>query len=354
MFSLLKNLIERFFFNEETVYFSLFLISALLLLIFFGGILLPILISLVIAFLLNGLVNTLEKLFLPRWLSLSLTLLVFFGLYIGLFVTLPSIATEINSLIQSLPSIVDSLQQVLNKMSSSYPELFSQQEIKGLLINLSSQVNNLLSQALGQIAGTITFAFNALLYAILIPLMVFFFVKDKETLLPLLGFLAPQEKGLVDSVFNEMNSQLFNYVTGKLIEMSIVAFISYLAFSWIGLPYTFLLALLVGLSVIIPFFGAILVTIPVVLVGFYEWGISENFYWLLGLYLVIQALDGNLLVPILFSARNKLHPVIIVISVLFFGGIWGFWGLFFAIPLATLIKAIINAWPQNPAKDSMS
>ena len=107
------------------------------------------------------------------------------------------------------------------------------------------------------------------------------------------------------------------------------------------------MSLLVGLSVMIPFFGAILVTIPVLLLGLYEWGFSESFYWLLGLYLAIQALDGNLLVPLLFSARNKLHPVVIVISVLFFGGIWGFWGLFFAIPLATFVKAIINSWPQK-------
>ena len=352
MLNFLKKLVDRFFFNEETIYFSVFLLISFALLFFFGGILLPILISLVIAFLLNRLVRLLENYLFPRWVSLSITLLVFFGLYLSLFITLPRIGTEVNSLIQTLPSIVGSLQQALYSLSSSYPEIFSQEEISSIFVNLSSQVNNLLAQALGQIAGTISFAFNALLYAILIPLMVFFFVKDKETLLPLLSFLAPEEKGLMDSIFSEMNDQLYNYVTGKLIEISIVTTVSYAVFSWLHLPYTFLLAFLVGLSVIIPFFGAILVTIPVLLVGLYEWGISENFYWLLGLYLVIQALDGNLLVPLLFSVRNKLHPVIIVISVLFFGGIWGFWGLFFAIPLATFIKAIINSWPQNPLEKS--
>jgi len=125
-----------------------------------------------------------------------------------------------------------------------------------------------------------------------------------------------------------------------------VASASYIVFASLGLPYAVLMAILVGLSVIIPIFGAILVTIPVVLIGLYEWGLSVNFYWLLGLYLVIQMLDGNVLVPVLFSKRNNLHPVIIIIAVLFFGGIWGFWGLFFAIPLATFIKAIINSWPE--------
>ena len=346
MLDLLKKLVERFFFNEETVYFAIFLIVSFLLLFYFGGILLPILISLVIAFLLNGLVLGLENLRFPRWLSLTSSLLVFFSLYTSLFLILPVIGSQINSFIQTLPNIVESLQDVLSNLASSYPEYFSEDELPNLFANLGSQLNNLLAQALGQIAGTISFAFSALIYAILIPLMVFFFVKDKETLLPLISFFAPEQKGLMDSIFNEMNDQLYNYVTGKLIEIFIVTSVSYLAFSFMGLPYAFLLALLVGLSVMIPFFGAILVTVPVLLVGLYEWGISTEFWWLLGLYLIIQALDGNVLVPLLFSARNKLHPVVIVIAVLFFGGIWGFWGLFFAIPLATFVKAIINSWPK--------
>ena len=106
-----------------------------------------------------------------------------------------------------------------------------------------------------------------------------------------------------------------------------------------------MISILVGLSVIIPFFGAILVTIPVAFLGLYEWGLTSQFYWLMILYLAVQVLDGNVLVPILFSTRNNLHPVVIIITILFFGGIWGFWGLFFAIPLATFIKAIVNSWP---------
>ena len=82
------------------------------------------------------------------------------------------------------------------------------------------------------------------------------------------------------------------------------------------------------------------------MVGIYEWGLSTEFYWLLALYLTIQALDGNLLVPLLFSVRNKLHPVLIIVAVLFFGGLWGLLGVFFAIPLATLFQAVVHAWPK--------
>ena len=342
MQSLLNKFIKRFFSNEESVYFAILLIFSFFFIILFGNVLLPVIISIVIAFLLNGFMTTLIKYNISQKLSLSITLIVFFGFYLSLFMALPSIGTEINNLLQNLPIIVSSFQQNLIEMNN----YFSEEEIDQIFANLSNQISVLLSSALGQLAGTVSLMFNAILYAIMIPLMVFFFLKDKSTLLPIASIILPKENGFMQSVFAEMNDQLFNYVTGKFIEMLLVASASYILFAFLGLPYAVLIAILVGLSVIIPIFGAILVTIPVVLIGLYEWGLSENFYLLLGFYLLIQILDGNVLVPILFSTRNNLHPVVIIIAVLFFGGIWGFWGLFFAIPLATFVKAIINSWPE--------
>ena len=342
MQSLLNKFTKRFFSNEESIYFAILLVFSFLFIIFFGNVLLPVIISIVIAFLLNGLMTGFENLKVSQNLSLTLTLIVFFGFYLSLFMALPSIGTEINNLIQNLPSIVSSFQQTLMEMNN----YFSEEDIDLIFANLSNQINTLLSSALGQLAGTITLMFNAILYAIMIPLMVFFFLKDKKELLPIASFFLPKENGFMQSVFSEMNDQLFNYVTGKALEMIIIATASYALFAVLGLPYAVLIAILVGLSVIIPIFGAILVTVPVVLIGLYEWGLTENFYWLLGFYLLIQILDGNVLVPILFSTRNNLHPAVIIVAILFFGGIWGFWGLFFAIPLATFIKAIINSWPE--------
>jgi putative permease len=64
-------------------------------------------------------------------------------------------------------------------------------------------------------------------------------------------------------------------------------------------------------------------------------------------YAIIQILDGNLLAPLLLSEVVNLHPVAIVVAVLLFGGLWGLWGLFFAVPLATLINAVIKAWMER-------
>ena len=346
MQNLLNKFLTRYFSNEESIYFGLLLLSSFLFIYLSGSILLPVLVSIVVAFLLNGLLSTLRSINLSHRISLFLTLFIFFSFYVSLFFLLPSLGKQINSLIQSMPLIAIAFQENLELLSQNYPEIFSEDGVNTLFANLTSQFSSLLNNALGQLAGTISFVINTVFFVVLVPIMVFFFLKDKEVLLPMLTVLLPTKRGFMNTVFSEMNQQLFNYVTGKFIEMIIVGSVSYVVFLILGLPYAVLISILVGLSVIIPFFGAFLVTIPVLLVGLYEWGLSDTFYWLLALYLIIQILDGNVLVPVLFSSRNNLHPVIILIAVLFFGGIWGFWGLFFAIPLATFIKAIFNAWPQ--------
>ncbi len=129
---------------------------------------------------------------------------------------------------------------------------------------------------------------------------------------------------------------------------------SYVTFTFFDLNYAMLLAVLVGLSVIIPYAGAAVVTLPVMFIAYAQWGLSSEFAYVLIAYSVIQFIDGNILVPLLFSEVVNLHPVAIITAVLFFGGIWGIWGVFFAIPLATLINAVINAWPKVEAQNQVS
>ncbi len=143
-----------------------------------------------------------------------------------------------------------------------------------------------------------------------------------------------------------MNQKIGAYVRGRVIEIIIVSIVAVIAFALLGLQYAFLLGVLLGLSVIVPYIGAIVVTIPIAIVGLMQWGLSAHFAYLMIVYAIIITLDGNLLVPLLFSEAMDLHPIVIILSVLVFGGIWGFWGIFFAIPLATLVKTVLNAWPK--------
>jgi putative permease len=171
-------------------------------------------------------------------------------------------------------------------------------------------------------------------------------LKDKSELLTGVSRFLPKERRLIRQVGAEMNTQIANYIRGKVIEILIVGTTSIIIFLLFDLRYAILLGVLVGLSVLIPYIGAAVVTIPVAVIAYMQWGPSNEFFWLMTVYLIIQGLDGNVLVPLLFSEAVNLHPVAIILAVLVFGSFWGLWGVFFAIPLATLVKALINAWPS--------
>lgn len=209
------------------------------------------------------------------------------------------------------------------------------------------QGQNVLSLSLSSIPDIITL----LVYLILVPLLVFFFLKDKGPILGWISRYLPKERELVAKVWEEMDQQIGNYVRGKFLEILIVGVVSYIVFALMGLHYSMLLGALVGISVIVPYLGATVVTIPVAMIAFFQWGWTSEFAYLMIAYGIIQALDGNLLVPLLFSEAVNLHPVAIIVAVLVFGGIWGVWGVFFAIPLATLVKAVLTAWPKPPDED---
>ena len=183
---------------------------------------------------------------------------------------------------------------------------------------------------------------------VLVPLLVFFFLKDKELILAWIHGFLPHDHTLAQQVWREVDRQMGNYVRGKFLEILVVWVATYLGFAYMSLQFAMLLALMVGLSVIVPYIGAVVVTVPVALVAFFQWGWSSEFLWLLGVYLIIQGLDGNVLVPLLFSEVVDLHPIAIIVAVLVFGGLWSFWGVFFAIPLATVVQSILKAWPRQP------
>jgi putative permease len=188
---------------------------------------------------------------------------------------------------------------------------------------------------------------------------VFFFLKDKDLIIDWFKQYLPRHRRIAYNVWHDVDRQISNYVRGKVWEVLIVWSASFVIFSAFGLNYSMLLGMLVGLSVIVPYIGATVVTLPVMLIAWYQWGWTGDFMWLTVAYFVVQGLDGNILVPLLFSEVVNLHPVAIIVAILVFGGLWGFWGVFFAIPLATLVQAVLSAWPredhpaqQGPVEDA--
>ena len=351
MFEIFKKWYERYLVEEEAVLLLVLLTLGLVLLLTVGDILTPVLAALVLTYLMQGVSHYLTKRGLPQWAGFTLSFLVFVGLFFGFLVLLlPLVWRQLLALSGELPRMIEAGRDWLEFLPKRYPGLVTTEwvhETVGLVQRELTQLGqSIVSFSLASIPG----AAVVLVYAILVPLLVFFLLKDQEKILGWTSSFLPAKRPLLRRIWAEMDQQVSNYARGKLIEILIVGAVSYLVFAALGLNYAALLALLVGLSVIIPYIGAMTVTIPIALIALFQWGLAPPFYWLMFIYLVIQVLDGNVLVPLLFSEAVNLHPVAIIFAVVFFGGIWGMWGIFFAIPLATLVKAVINAWPKPESR----
>ncbi len=355
MIKVLRGLAHKYFSDEEAVILFLLILLGTVFVILFGAMLAPAIAAVIVAFILQGLVTKLNHLGVPELVSIIGVFVVFLGVLIGfLFGLLPLIWGQVTSLAGETPRIFRDLQSYLELLPEQYPTLISIEGINTIYNQVTTEAGRMTQWLVSFSLASIPDIVALLIYMVLLPILVFFFLKDRAVLLASIGRLLPRQRPMMIKIWNEVNLQCANYVRGKAVEILIVGGATYVAFKFLGVPYAALLSLMVGLSVVIPYIGAAVVTIPVAMIALFAFGWGSQFIWVMVIYGIIQALDGNVLVPLLFSEVNNLHPVAIIVAVLFFGGIWGLWGVFFAIPLATMLKAVFSAWPINRRRQLVS
>jgi len=348
MLKVFRNWMERYFADEEAVLVAVILVASIVVLATLGAVLAPMITAVVIAFLMQGVVARIKSWGASHNIAVSIAfILLVGGMVLSLVFFLPVVWNQSENLIKEMPKMLVQGRELLQHLPERYPTLFSVEQVNELISGLQARLAEfgqiIFSFSLAQIPVLVAIT----IYLVLVPILVFFFLKDSDQVLAWLSNLLPRERPVMKQIWREMNVQIANYVRGKFIEIIIVGGVSSVVFSVLGLNYALLLGLVVGLSVLIPYIGAFVVTVPVVAIAFFQWGWSNDLLYVVIAYAIIQLVDGNVLVPVLFSEAVNLHPVAIILAVLVFGGFWGFWGVFFAIPLATLFNAILNAWPTN-------
>lgn len=352
---IISDWFQRVLKDPQAVVLMVLLIGGTIVILFFGQMLAPVLAAIVIAYLLEGVVNYLERYHVPRLPAVLIVFTLFCGfLLVAALGLLPLLSRQLTQLVQQIPVFIEKGQDLLMSLPATYPNFISEDQVFALIGGLKAEfaqfTQNILSWSVASVVGIITIA----IYLVLVPLLVFFFLKDKNRIIAWGRSFLPQDHTLARQVWHEVDLQLGNYVRGKVWEILIVWGVTYATFTYMSLQFAVLLGFMVGLSVIVPYIGAVVVTVPVALVGFFQWGWSPEFMWLMVAYVVIQFLDGNVLVPLLFSEVVDLHPIAIIVAILVFGGLWGFWGIFFAIPLATVVQAVLKAWPRRGFLESAS
>jgi len=343
MFRSLSQWYSNKFVSREPVVFIAVMFALVFIIYFFGVIIAPILSAIVIAYLLDNLIMIIRKFTkVPRSILVYIVFILFLLLLVSIiFVMIPAIISQILSLLKSAPGGISSLNESIHSLAFKYPTIFTEKRVMNFSNWISGFDWSTITSSIGSYMVKFSFSslpilFTVILYLFLVPLMVFYFLTDKLTIISWFKGLLPEKSGALFYVWDDLNPKLGDYIKGKAIEFIVVFAFTYIGFIVFGLNYALLLALGVGLSVIVPYIGMVLVTIPVILIGAMQYGFHSTFLWMLGVYFVIQIIDGNLLVPLLFSEVLKIHPIAVIASILIFGGFWGIWGVFFAIPLALL------------------
>ena len=335
--------------DPQVVVLAVLLLTGAAVVLFLGNMIAPVIASLVIAYLLEGIVRPLESRRVPRVLAVILVFFPFmvFLLFLLLW-ALPLISQQVVQLFQEIPNMINKGQLELLRLPDRYPQFISEEQVRELVATIRSQLGLLGQHVLSISISSMRSLFMILIYIVLMPLMVFFFLKDKYKINRWLRGFLPADYSLASQVWHDVDRQIGNFIRGKAWEILIVWGAAYATFLLFKLDYALLLSVLVGLSVIVPYVGATVMILPVAFVAFFQWGVSPKFVYMCIAYTILQILDGNVLVPLLLSEVVNIHPVAIIVAILVFGGLWGFWGIFFAIPLATLVQSVINAWPRKP------
>lgn len=321
----------------------LFVLLALL-----GNVLAPLLVAIALAYVLDGIVELLCRCRVPRLPGILLVgtgalLLVLFAL----LSLLPLLSGQFGRLISRMPQYLQTMGISLHDLQAHYASWINPEYLQQLLARMVETFQGwgaeLLSFSLASIPGLITL----LVYMVLVPVLVFFLLKDKESLIRWGQRFLPRERTLLERVWGEVDIQIGNYIRGKFWESVVVGVAMWLVFWLMGHEYALLLGTLTGISVWIPFVGAAVVTIPVVLLSFFQWGWTDTALYSLIAYGIIQALDANVIVPWLFSEIVNLHPIAIVVAILVFGSLWGVLGVFIAIPMAALVQSVLTIFLER-------
>lgn len=346
MIGMFRAWFEKHFSDPRVIILALFVVFGTAVVLIWGDLLAPILASMVIAYVLEGLVKLLTRTGMPRLAAVIISFLVFVtSIALLLFGLIPLVSKQLSQFIHDFPQILNEMQQLILAIPANYP-VFPENQIKEMLSSFNAELVKLGQKIVSLSLGSVVNVFTLLVYMVVVPLLVFFLLKDKQQILHWFARFLPRDSDLAAQVWKDVDGKMAKYIRGKMMEIFIVGNATYIPLAAMGMDYAATLSLFVGLSVIIPYVGAVAVTIPVVMIAWFQWGASTEFIYAMSAYLLVQFLDGNVLVPLLYAEVVNMHPAAIIIAVLVFGGLWGVWGVFFAIPLATLVQAVINAWPS--------
>lgn len=298
-------------------------------------ILYPIIIALVLYYILSPLARSLSKKMGPS-LAAGLSLVIFFLAVIIFFsFIIPPFAGEFSNLINQLPQYIETVKDIFQKIGiwrQGIPE-----PISNILSNGVENILNFMVDFAQKAAVALISVLSQFINLIIIPMIAFYLLKDASSISRGLRDLLPQEhREVFARITLQISQVLNNYVRGVSLLCLIVGTACGLGLYLIGMKYYLILGAIATVTEFIPIIGPFLGAVPAVIVAF--WVSPLAALKVVILYLAIQMVENSVLAPKIIGKKLNLHPLTIIISILVLGKLIGAWGLFFAAPIAAILK----------------
>ncbi|MDX9872152.1 MAG: AI-2E family transporter [Clostridia bacterium] len=305
------------------------------------SVLTPFALGFFLAYLLNPLVDRLEKKGISRIFAIAI-LYIFLAVLAGgaILYGVPVLLRDLNSLAEVIPQYTEAAQKMVDEFQLRYSRVPLPESIRQVGDGVISSVENTSIGLLKDTVTSILHLFSQTFNILLAPLLGFYFLIDYHALGPKILQLVPvRYRANLSSLSHEIDVMIKNVIRGNLLVATLVAVLATAGMLLIGMDYPLLIGLLVGLTNFIPYFGAFISTVPIVILALLK--SKWLALYVLGVMVLIQQVEGNIISPKILGGYIGLHPLVIIFALLAGGSLWGFLGLLLAVPAAAVLKVLL-------------
>lgn len=314
---------------------------------FLSVVMLPVILSGLLFYLLNPLVDLMEKYKINRVLAISIIFVVIAILLIwGLAVAIPNLQHQVVTFARNVPSYLEDADKIINDLvTKRLPDDFRPQ-LEQVLANFSSQAtswaSDISSRAVNWLSALISATSQVIVALIIMPFMLFYLLRDGKGLRDhITQFLPTKFREPVGKILTDVNQQLSNYVRGQITVAVIVAIMFIIFFKIIGLRYAVTLGISAGVLNLVPYLGSFLAMIPALVLGLIAGPVM--LLKVIIVFIVEQTIEGRFVSPLILGSQLNIHPITILFVLLTSGSMFGIWGVLLGIPIYASAKVVISA-----------
>lgn len=303
---------------------------------------LPFLLGFTIAFIFEPLIEKLSKKINRKIIVIIINAILIGGIIIFVRFFVPFLIKQLNAISDQIPSYIDQIKAIFAKFEQKINHISKNYELD--YNKIEELLNDLITKIINNLGGFIQRSFSYIFSIFMTPILAIYFMNYYEKVEEFIKKHTMNKKPLYDCL-KEIKTSLHQYVKGVLIVMSILSLVTFITFKIIGLEYAFLLALLIGITDIIPYVGPY---IGGAIAGIFTLATKpEKFIYVIISIVITQLLESNYLVPKIQSKTLKTNPLIVLFSIAFFGELFGILGILIAVPMSRIIEIIFFAINQT-------